>query len=153
MIKLIDLIEQNESMNSGYRELKTDIPDNPFDNVRDDNLYVNDDDENMDEEEWETFQSCLKTFLNDVRINKLTKEMLDVDEIITELLLMKKETRNRLDHMTDKEINKIRKILHQKRKSGNVCSMFKSVGIKYLGDRNKLKYDWEKDYYNKHYRK
>ena len=94
-------------------------------------MYV-DDDENMDEEEWETFQSCLKTFLNDVRINKLTKEMLDVDEIITELLLMKKETRNRLDHMTDKEINKIRKILHQKRKSGNVCSMFKSLPKKFM---------------------
>ena len=149
MINLMDLIEQSE-------KIKIDIPTDPFVDRFDPSEPIpddDDDDQNMNEEEWELFQSTLKDHLNNIRTNKLTDQIVDVNEVITELLLMDDETRNKLDHMTDDEINKIKKKLHQKRKSGNVCSMFKNVGIKYLGDRGLLKYQWEKDYYDKHHRK
>ena len=156
MIKLKDLIEQS-------KKLKTEIPDNPFDNVKDyeDEMFEDtdqkdwrdDDDQNMDDEEWEEFQNYLDTFVNDLRQKDLTNKLIDVDELITEFLLMDEETREVLDTMDTDEINRISKILHQKRKDGNTCSFYKQYGIKYLGDKGKLKYDWEKDYYDKHHRR
>ena len=154
MIKLSDLIETNK--------LKSEIPHSPFDKTKDseNELYVDDhkddyrydDDNNMTDDEWDDFQEYLNGWLDDIRQKGLTKKMIDVDELITEFMLMDEPTREGLDQMSSKEINKITKILHQKRKEGNTCHFYKRYGIKYLGDRGKLKYDWEKDYYNRHHR-
>ena len=154
MIKLKDLIEQTT-------KIKTEIPEDPFVNVEDyeDQMYEDDhndwrydDDNNMDDEEWEEFQNYLKGFEDDLRQRNLTNKLIDVDELITEFLLMDEDTRSDVEDMEPEEINRISKILQQKRKNGNVCYFYKRYGIKYLGDKGKLKYDWEKDYYDKHHR-
>ena len=43
----------------------------------------------------------------------------------------------------------------QRRRSHNNDSMWRKVGIKYMGDRKlwKQMYGWEIDYYNKHFKK
>mgnify|MGYP003647728756 CR=1 FL=1 len=115
MIKLKDLIE-------------TDFPQNPFKSSKYD--WTDDDDMNMNDEEWEEFQTELQFWTDDMRKRKLTNKMVDVDELITDWLL----------------------ILQKKREQGDVCGLYKRIGIKYLGDRGKLKYGWEKDYYDKHFR-
>ena len=137
MIKLKDLIE-------------TDFPQNPFKSSKYD--WTDDDDMNMNDEEWEEFQTELQFWTDDMRKRKLTNKMVDVDELITDWLLMDKTTKDVLQDLSPKEINKISKILQKKREQGNVCNLYKRVGIKYLGDKNKLKYQWEKDYYDKHYK-
>ena len=159
MIKLKSLIEQ---------KLKLEIPEDPFDHlpdpyepvseqeldkIRSDLSWRDDDDQNMNDEEYEEFQNYLNGWLDDIRQRDLTDKIIDVDQMITEFMLMDQETRNILGDMSDEEINKISKILQQKRKNGKTCYFYKRYGIKYLGDKNKLKYDWEKDYYNKHHRK
>ena len=120
------------------------------------------DDTNMTDEEFEEFERYLQSWLNDIedekereRITNLTNKVLDVDSVITEFLLIDEETRNRMKDMSDTEINKIKDILKQQRKSGKTCHFYKRYGIKYLGDTGKFDkmLDWEKEYYNKHHRK
>ena len=137
MIKLKDLIE-------------TDFPQNPFKSSKYD--WTDDDDMNMNDEEWEEFQTELQFWTDDMRKRKLTNKMVDVDDMITDWLLMDKTTKDVLQDLSSKEINKISKILQKKREQGDVCGLYKRIGIKYLGDRGKLKYGWEKDYYDKHFR-
>ena len=159
MIKLKSLIENSV-------KLKCNIPSNPFDGVHnyEDDLFVDDedwkddDDTNMSDEEWDEFQSYLDDFLNDIknkdRINELTKQIIDVDDLVIEFMLMDEDTRKKLNSMDD-ETNKIRNILHQKRKNGNTCMFWKKYGIKHYGDKglfDKL-YNWEKRYYMKHHSK
>lgn len=103
-----------------------------------------DDDNNMTDDEWEEFQNELNIWFDNIRQQNLTKDLVDVDDLITEWLLMDETTKSVLDDMTPKEINQISKRLQKKREQGNVCNLYKRVGIKYLGDRNKLKYVWEK---------
>ena len=110
-----------------------------------------DDDNNMTDDEWEEFQNELNIWFDNIRKSNLTNDLVDVDELITEWLLMDETTKSVLDDMSPKEINQISKRLQKKREQGNVCNLYKRVGIKYLGDRNKLKYVWEKDYYKKHF--
>ena len=47
----------------------------------------------------------------------------------------------------------IKRELHRRRQKGG-CSMWKDVGIKYMGDNKlwKKMYGWEIDYYRKHYK-
>tara|TARA_R100001079_G_C4404094_1_gene132660 strand:+ start:314 stop:739 length:426 start_codon:yes stop_codon:yes gene_type:complete len=138
MIKLRDLIETKE------------IPDNPFKPSKYD--WRDDDDMNMNDDEWEEFQTELQHWMDDIRKRKLTNKMIDIDDMITDWLLMDETTRDVLQDLSPKEINRISKILQKKREQGNVCNLYKRVGIKYLGDKNKLKYGWEKDYYDKHFK-
>jgi hypothetical protein len=131
-------------------------------NISKDGGFKDYNDTNMDEEEWEEFQSYLSGWLQDIedekerkRITKLTNKVLDVDSMITEFLMMDEDTRNILKDMSDEEINKIRNILKKKRETGNTCYFYKRYGIKYLGDTGRFDkmLDWEKEYYNKHHRK
>ncbi len=53
------------------------------------------------------------------------------------------------------ENDKIRQTLQNRRRDGG-CMMWKKVGLKWIYDNNRfdlLKYDWERDYINKHFRK
>jgi len=146
MIKLKDLLEKN---------LTTEIPKDPFENVDTEIELQRDDDENMDDDEWEDFQYYLNRWLQNIRTQKLTDKIIDVDDLITEFLLMDETTRETIDQMSSKEINQIRKRLQHKRQTGNTCQLYKDVGIKYMGDKglyNKM-LDWEKGYYDKHHRK
>ena len=161
MISLMDLIKENQ-------KLKMEIPEDPFDHLPDPNEPVpddelekiskdledwrDDDDQNMNEEEWDEFQDYLNGWLDDVRQRDLTDKIIDVDDLITEFMLMDEDTRNILGDMSDEEIRKISRDLQRKRKNGKTCYFYKRYGITYLGDKDKLKYDWEKDYYNKHHR-
>ena len=110
-----------------------------------------DDDNNMTDDEWEEFQNELNIWFDNIRQQNLTKDLVDVDDLITDWLLMDETTKSVLTELTPKEINTISKRLEKKRKEGNVCNLYKRVGIKYLGDKGKLKYVWEKDYYDKHF--
>mgnify|MGYP003116932475 CR=1 FL=1 len=142
MIKLKPLIES---------KLKQLIPNDPFIPNTDLELWRDDDDMNMNDEEWEEFQNELQYWLDDMRKRDLTDKIIDVDDLVTEWLLMDQTTKDVIEDLSPKEINKISKILQKKRERGDVCNMYKRIGIKYLGDRGKLKYVWEKDYYNKHF--
>ena len=121
MIKLIDLIESSKKI------------DMKIDSSGGFNGYEDDDDTNMNDEEFEEFQEYLQGWLDSIedkkernRIKQLTSKLIDVEDVITEFLLMNEETRNSL----------------------------KRYGIKYLGDNNLFHkmYDWEKKYYNQHHR-
>tara|TARA_R100000008_G_scaffold79720_1_gene61628 strand:- start:2264 stop:2797 length:534 start_codon:yes stop_codon:yes gene_type:complete len=151
------LVNPKTSTNdNGWIEIDlSDITDHEWEEIKlsENDDWKDDDDTNMNDEEWEEFNEYLNGWLNDIRQRKLSKKMIDVDELITEFMLMDGSTREVLDQMTDQEINTIRKRLHQKRKDGDTCYFYKRYGIKYLGDRGKLKYDWEKDYYNKHHKR
>jgi hypothetical protein len=79
-------------------------------NISKDGGFKDYDDTNMDEEEWEEFQSYLSGWLQDIedekerkRITKLTNKVLDVDSMITEFLMMDEDTRNILKDMSDEE--------------------------------------------------
>ena len=126
-----------------------------------DNVSDEDDDDNMSDEEFQEFQEYLQGWLDSIedkkernRIKQLTSKLIDVEDVITEFLLMNEETRNSLKDKTDDETNKIRKILRDKRKKGETCYFYKRYGIKYLGDNELFHkmYDWEKKYYNQHHR-
>ncbi len=121
--------------------------------------WKDDDDTNMNDEEWEEFQSHLNDFLDDIknkdRVNELTKQLIDVDDLVIEFMLMDEDTRKKLDSVDDVETKKIRNILHQKRLKGDTCMLWKKFGIKSIGDKglfDKL-LPWEKRYYMKHHSK
>ena len=155
MIKLTDLIET--------KQLKTEIPQDPFDrspdpnepisDTDDDNDWRDDDDMNMNDEEFEEFQNELNSWLENNRINKLTNELVDTTDLVIDFILMSEDQRNILGDMSDEERKKISNILRKKRLQGKTSGMWKQVGIKFLGDRgmwDKM-LDWEKDYYEKHH--
>ena len=53
---------------------------------------------------------------------------------------------------TDEEI----RLSLQKRRRDGGCSMWRKVGLKWIYDKGRydlLKYDWERDYIDKHFRK
>ena len=147
MIKLKTLLEKSKN-------IKMDIDVNGG--------FKDYDDTNMDEEEWKEFKRYLNGWLNSIenkkerkRITNLTNKVLDVDSMITELLLMDEDTRKSIESMNDEETNKIRKILKQKRLNGDTCYFYKQYGIKYLGDTGRFNkmLDWEKEYYDTHHRR
>ena len=78
-----------------------------------------DDDNNMTDDEWEEFQNELNIWFDNIRQQNLTKDLVDVDDLITEWLLMDETTKSVLDDMTPKEINQISKRLQKKREQGN----------------------------------
>ncbi len=123
-------------------KINTDIPDNPFDDVYDyeDDLYVDDnddDDDNLTDEEWEDLQEYIDEKDKEIeenRIKKLTNKLIDEDSLV---------------------IDTIKKNIQKRRRDGG-CSMWRNVGLKWIYDNNRfdlLKYKWEKDYIDKHYRR
>ena len=142
MIKLKDLLEI------------TDIPENPFPPSKYSDDWKDDDDMNMNDEEFEEFQNELNSWLENIRINNLTNELVDTTDLIIDFLLMDENQRNILGDMSDEERKKISNILRKKRLKGLTSGMWKDVGIKYLGDNglwDKM-LDWEKEYYNDNHR-
>ena len=141
MIKLKDLLEI------------TDIPENPFPPSKYSDDWKDDDDMNMNDEEFEEFQNELNSWLENIRINNLTNELVDTTDLIIDFLLMDEKDRDDISNMSDKERTKISNILRKKRLQGKTSGMWKDVGIKYLGDNglwDKM-LDWEKEYYEKHH--
>lgn len=142
MIKLKDLLEV------------TDIPENPFPPSKYSDDWKDDDDMNMNDEEFEEFQNELNSWLDNIRINNLTNELVDTTDLIIDFLLMDENDRDDISNMSDKERTKISNILRKKRLRGQTSGMWKDVGIKYLGDNglwDKM-LDWEKEYYNDNHR-
>ena len=142
MIKLKDLLEI------------TDIPENPFPPSKYSDDWKDDDDMNMNDEEFEEFQNELNSWLENIRINNLTNELVDTTDLIIDFLLMDEKDRDDISNMSDKERTKISNILRKKRLRGQTSGMWKDVGIKYLGDNglwDKM-LDWEKEYYNDNHR-
>ena len=142
MIKLKDLLEI------------TDIPENPFPPSKYSDDWKDDDDMNMNDEEFEEFQNELNSWLENIRINNLTNELVDTTDLIIDFLLMDEKDRDDISNMSDKERTKISNILRKKRLQGKTSGMWKDVGIKYLGDNglwDKM-LDWEKEYYEKHHK-
>ena len=142
MIKLKDLLEI------------TDIPENPFPPSKYSDDWKDDDDMNMNDEEFEEFQNELNSWLDNIRINNLTNELVDTTDLIIDFLLMDENDRDDISNMSDKERTKISNILRKKRLRGQTSGMWKDVGIKYLGDNglwDKM-LDWEKEYYNDNHR-
>ena len=142
MIKLKDLLEI------------TDIPENPFPPSKYSDDWKDDDDMNMNDEEFEEFQNELNSWLENIRINNLTNELVDTTDLIIDFLLMDEKDRDDISNMSDKERTKISNILRKKRLKGLTSGMWKDVGIKYLGDNglwDKM-LDWEKEYYNDNHR-
>ena len=142
MIKLKDLLEI------------TDIPENPFPPSKYSDDWKDDDDMNMNDEEFEEFQNELNSWLENIRINNLTNELVDTTDLIIDFLLMDEKDRDDISNMSDKERTKISNILRKKRLQGKTSGMWKDVGIKYLGDNglwDKM-LDWEKEYYNDNHR-
>ena len=142
MIKLKDLLEV------------TDIPENPFPPSKYSDDWKDDDDMNMNDEEFEEFQNELNSWLDNIRINNLTNELVDTTDLIIDFLLMDEKDRDDISNMSDKERTKISNILRKKRLQGKTSGMWKDVGIKYLGDNglwDKM-LDWEKEYYNDNHR-
>ena len=142
MIKLKDLIEI------------TEIPENPFPPSKYSDDWKDDDDMNMNDEEFEEFQNELNSWLENIRINNLTNELVDTTDLIIDFLLMDEKDRDDISNMSDKERTKISNILRKKRLQGKTSGMWKDVGIKYLGDNglwDKM-LDWEKEYYNDNHR-
>ena len=134
MIKLKDLLEI------------TDIPENPFPPSKYSDDWKDDDDMNMNDEEFEEFQNELNSWLENIRINNLTNELVDTTDLIIDFLLMDEKDRDDISNMSDKERTKISNILRKKRLQGKTSGMWKDVGIKYLGDNglwDKM-LDWEK---------
>ena len=67
------------------------------------------------------------------------------------MLLMSKEI---ILYLLETSGDEIAKALQNRRKNGG-CSMWRDVGLKWISDNDKydlLKYDWEWDYINKHYK-
>ena len=142
MIKLKDLLEI------------TEIPQNPFPPSKYSDDWKDDDDMNMNDEEFEEFQNELNSWLENIRINNLTNELVDTTDLIIDFLLMDEKDRDDISNMSDKERTKISNILRKKRLQGKTSVMWKDVGIKYLGDNglwDKM-LDWEKEYYNDNHR-
>ena len=142
MIKLKDLLEI------------TDIPENPFPPSKYSDDWKDDDDMNMNDEEFEEFQNELNSWLDNIRINNLTNELVDTTDLIIDFLLMDEKDRDDISNMSDKERTKISNILRKKRLRGQTSGKRKDVGIKYLGDNglwDKM-LDWEKEYYNDNHR-
>ena len=142
MIKLKDLLEI------------TDIPENPFPPSKYSDDWKDDDDMNMNDEEFEEFQNELNSWLDNIRINNLTNELVDTTDLVIDFLLMDEKDRDDISNMSDKERTKISNILRKKRLRGQTSGMWKDVGIKYLGDNglwDKM-LDWEKEYYNDNHR-
>ena len=142
MIKLKDLLEI------------TEIPQNPFPPSKYSDDWIDDDDMNMNDEEFEEFQNELNSWLDNIRINNLTNELVDTTDLIIDFLLMDEKDRDDISNMSDKERTKISNILRKKRLQGKTSGMWKDVGIKYLGDNglwDKM-LDWEKEYYNDNHR-
>ena len=142
MIKLKDLLEI------------TNIPENPFPPSKYSDDWKDDDDMNMNDEEFEEFQNELNSWLENIRINNLTNELVDTTDLIIDFLLMDEKDRDDISNMSDKERTKISNILRKKRLQGKTSGMWKDVGIKYLGDNglwDKM-LDWEKEYYNDNHR-
>ena len=142
MIKLKDLLEI------------TDIPENPFPPSKYSDNWRDDDDMNMNDEEFEEFQNELNSWLDNIRINNLTNELVDTTDLVIDFLLMDEKDRDDISNMSDKERTKISNILRKKRLRGQTSGMWKDVGIKYLGDNglwDKM-LDWEKEYYNDNHR-
>ena len=142
MIKLKDLLEI------------TEIPQNPFPPSKYSDDWKDDDDMNMNDEEFEEFQNELNSWLDNIRINNLTNELVDTTDLIIDFLLMDEKDRDDISNMSDKERTKISNILRKKRLQGKTSGMWKDVGIKYLGDNglwDKM-LDWEKEYYNDNHR-
>ena len=57
-------------------------------------------------------------------------------------------------YLLETEGDVIAKALQKRRKNGG-CSMWRDVGLKWINDNERwdlLKYQWEKDYIDKHYR-
>ena len=105
-------------------------------------------------EEFEEFQNELNSWLENIRINNLTNELVDTTDLIIDFLLMDEKDRDDISNMSDKERTKISNILRKKRLRGQTSGMWKDVGIKYLGDNglwDKM-LDWEKEYYNDNHR-
>ena len=142
MIKLKDLLEI------------TEIPQKPFPPSKYSDDWKDDDDMNMNDEEFEEFQNELNSWLENIRINNLTNELVDTTDLIIDFLLMDEKDRDDISNMSDKERTKISNILRKKRLQGKTSGMWKDVGIKYLGDNglwDKM-LDWEKEYYNDNHR-
>ena len=142
MIKLKDLLEI------------TEIPQNPFPPSKYSDDWKDDDDMNMNDEEFEEFQNELNSWLENIRINNLTNELVATTDLIIDFLLMDEKDRDDISNMSDKERTKISNILRKKRLRGQTSGMWKDVGIKYLGDNglwDKM-LDWEKEYYNDNHR-
>ena len=142
MIKLKDLLEI------------TEIPQNPFPPSKYSDDWKDNDDMNMNDEEFEEFQNELNSWLENIRINNLTNELVDTTDLIIDFLLMDEKDRDDISNMSDKERTKISNILRKKRLRGQTSGMWKDVGIKYLGDNglwDKM-LDWEKEYYNDNHR-
>ena len=56
-----------------------------------------DDDNNMTDDEWEEFQNELNIWFDNIRQQNLTKDLVDVDDLITEWLLMDETTKSVLE--------------------------------------------------------
>ena len=94
MIKLKDLLEI------------TDIPENPFPPSKYSDDWKDDDDMNMNDEEFEEFQNELNSWLENIRINNLTNELVDTTDLIIDFLLMDEKDRDDISNMSDKERTK-----------------------------------------------
>ena len=116
-------------------------------------MYFDDEDEQMTDEEFEQLiefvEERREKYLNRKRINQISKEL--SDQLFIEFLMLDEDTRYQLKNMTKEEYTDIQKSQHNRRKNDRGCSMWRQVGIKYLGDKNKFDqmYNWEKEYYNK----
>tara|TARA_B100001964_G_scaffold169436_1_gene186371 strand:+ start:174 stop:584 length:411 start_codon:yes stop_codon:yes gene_type:complete len=116
-------------------------------------IYFDDEDEQLTDEEFEELiefvEKRREKYLNRKRINQISREL--SDQLFIEFLMLDEETRNQLKNMTNEEYTDIQKSLYNRRKHLGGCSMWRQVGVKYLGDRKKWDqmYDWEKEYYNK----
>jgi len=143
------MIKLSSILDSIKMDMEMDIhPNGGFDG------WTDDDDTNMNDEEWDEFQSDLNEWLDEKRIKKLTNQLIDINDLVIDFILMDEDNRKRLPKMSDKERDKISRILHQKRLDGKTCSLWKNVGIKYLGDKGlwSKMLDWETQYYNDNHR-
>ena len=106
------------------------------DNVK----YFDDEDEQLTEEEFKQLINYVEErrekYLNRKRINQISKEL--SDQLFIEFLMLDEDTRYQLKNMTKEEYTDIQKSLHNRRKNDRGCSMWRQVGIKYLGDKNKF---------------
>ena len=136
MIKLKDLLEI------------TEIPQNPFPPSKYSDDWKDDDDMNMNDEEFEEFQNELNSWLENIRINNLTNELVDTTDLIIDFLLMDEKDRDDISNMSDKERTKISNILRKKRLQGKTSGMW-NLGDNGLWDKM---LDWEKEYYNDNHR-
>ena len=123
----------------------------------DDEKYFDDVDERLTDKEFDELikygDEMYNKFIRSQDIKEKSERL--SDNLFVTFLMLDEEILDDLKYMSESERNDIQKSLQNRRKHQGGCSMWRNIGIKYYGDRqmwDKM-YDWEKEYYLKHYSK